>query len=329
MRELVGVILAAGEGQRMGEISAHYAKPVLPICSVPLIATHLKMLEGINIKRAVVVVGHQRDKVVQTAKAHCPKGLKLHFVDQTERLGIAHALNETRDLTDGCNLVVILGDTHFIPTDLDLGLKRLSSGEEDSVAGVLSVRRVQAPEMIRRECTVRFDFTGSLVEIQEKPVQPFNELKPCGIYFFSPAIFEAIEMTLPSALRGEVEITDSIQTLVELGYTVTGAPTVEWDRNINYPGDLLISNLVELKRRELGSLIGPRTTFHEDAEVRDSVVGKDVQILSPAKLLRSLVLDGAVVEEHGDFIDCVIGPRFAIPDCLKYEWADTPEAFSL
>jgi len=329
MREPVGVILAAGEGHRMGEISAHYAKPVLPICRVPLIATHLQMLAGLSIKRAVVVVGHQRERVVDTAKTHCPEGLELQFVEQTERLGIAHALNETRELTADCNMVVILGDTHFIPTDLNLGLKRLTNGVQESIAGVLSVRRVKAPEMIRRECTVRFDFAGRLVEIREKPVQPFNELKPCGIYFFSPAIFEAIEMTLPSALRGEVEITDSIQTLVEIGYNVTGAPTVEWDRNINYPGDLLISNLVELKRQKLGSLIGPDTEMHEEAEVRDSVIGKEVRILSPAKLLRSLVLDGAVVEEHGDFIDCVIGPRFAIPDCLKYEWADTPEAFSL
>lgn len=329
MRELVGVILAAGEGHRMGEISAHYAKPVLPICSVPLIAAHLRMLAAVSIKRVVVVVGHQRDKVVETARASCPDELELQFVDQTERLGIAHALNETRELTEGCNLVVVLGDTHFIPADLNLGLNRLTSEADDSVAGVLSVRRVKAPEMIRRECTVRFDVDGRLVEIQEKPVQPFNELKPCGIYFFSPAIFEAIEMTLPSALRGEVEITDSIQTLVELGYTVTGAPTVEWDRNINYPGDLLISNLVELRRRGRESLIEPDAKFHEDAEVRESVIGRNVRIDSPAKLLRTLVLDSAVVEEHGDYIDCVIGPRFAIPDCLKYEWADTPEAFSL
>lgn len=326
--ETVGVILAAGEGHRMGEISAHYPKPILPVCNHPLICSHMHLFQQLDINRVVVVVGHQKDKVIEVARNYCPHGMSLTFIEQKERLGIAHALNQTREVVAGANLVVVLGDTYFIVDDIKAGLARLKTGFQDGVACVLSVRKVADPEMIRRECTVRFDADGSLEEIREKPVQPFNDLKPCGIYFFSPAIFDAIQFTNPSALRGEVEITDSIQSLVDLGYTVVSSPTVHWDRNINYPGDLLISNLVELKRRKLDNLIGDDFTAHEEACLVDSVVGHNVSIHSPARIVRSLVLDSAEVEEHGEFCDCVIGFRFAIADCLRWEWADTPNWFS-
>jgi glucose-1-phosphate thymidylyltransferase len=322
----MGVILAAGEGQRMGEISAHFAKPVLPVCNEPLIAGHLRLLTGLGLNRVVVVVGYRKATVEATARACCPRGLHLEFVEQPERLGIAHALNLARPLVNGSNLVVVLGDTYFIPQDLDRGLALLCAPGPDQAACVLSVRRVKDPEMIRRECTVRFDAEDRLLEIREKPHAAFNDLKPCGIYFFSPAIFDAIEMTPLSALRGEVEITDSIQTLAELGHKVTWAPTIFWDRNINYPGDILMSNLVELRRRGLSQLLGERVQLHEEARLAETVVGNDVRIDAPAHFLRSLVLDGSVVEAHGDYTDCVVGPRFAVADCLQDEWADVPDA---
>jgi len=323
--DTVGIILAAGEGHRMGAISAHFAKPVLPICNEPLIATHLRQLHSLSIKKVVIVVGHKKERVMETARAHCPDGMGLVFIDQTERLGIAHALFLTRGEVSGCNLVVVLGDTHFTVNDLSLGLEKLAGRKNGSAAAVLSVRRVRDPRMIRRECTVRFDFDGRLLEIKEKPYVPFNDMKPCGIYYFSPMVFEAIELTMPSSLRGEVEITDSIQTLVEMGQEVTWAPTVVWDRNINYPGDILMSNLVELRGRKLTKLVGDGCSIHPESLIRDSVIGDGARVLTPARLTRSLVLDSAEITQHGSFRDCIIGSGFILADCLKDEWADTPE----
>ena len=323
--ETTGVILAAGEGHRMGAITAHFAKPILPICNEPLIATHLRQLDSLSVKQVIVVVGHQKERVVQTANEHCPPGMEITFVEQTERLGIAHALYLTRDAVGNGNLVVILGDTHFTVNDLSLGIARLAGNGGGNAAAVLSVRRVKDPRMIMRECTVRFDFGGRLLEIMEKPRTPFNDMKPCGIYYFSPAIFDAIEMTVPSSLRGEVEITDSIQTLVEMGLEVTWAPTVLWDRNINYPGDILMSNLVELRLRKLKQVIGDDCSIHEEAVVTDTVVGHRASIKTPAHLTRSLVLDDASINQHGAYRDCIVGPGFVLADCLRDEWADTPD----
>jgi dTDP-glucose pyrophosphorylase len=308
----------------MGAISAHYAKPVLPVCNEPLISIHLRHMASLGVQKTVVVVGHQKESVKAVARTSCSKGMKLRFVEQEERLGIAHALGVARPEVGEANLVVILGDTHFTASNLALGLDKLEGRGNGSAAAVLSVRRVGDPRLIRRECTVRFDFDGRLLEIREKPELPFNDMKPCGVYFFSPAIFEAIEVTRPTPLRGEVEISDSIQTLVEMGLPVTWAPTIAWDRNINYPGDILMSNLVELRARKLKLLVGPESQVHPEAVLKDTVVGRGAAIRTPARLHRTLVLDGAEIDEHGSFKDCIIGPGFTLTDCLRDEWADTP-----
>jgi len=326
-RETVGVILAAGEGHRMGAISSHYAKVMLPVCNRPLIAMHLEILATMGIRRVVIVVGHNASRVIETVASWRPAGLHVEFVEQAERLGIAHALFLTYPQVERHNLVVILGDTHFIPLDLTAGLDLLGNAGRNGTAAVLSVRRVRDPEMIRRECTVQLDDEGKLVRIREKPVTPFNDIKPCGIYFFSPAIFDAIDMTPPSALRGEVEITDAIQSLVDSGGAVRCARTVLWDRNINYPGDILLSNLVELQRRHLVRLVGRECDLHPESSLQETVLGNRVRIDAPAHFVRSLVLDDTVVDQHGDFVDCVVGPGFAVPDCLTTEWADTPDGF--
>lgn len=323
-RENVGVILAAGEGRRMGAISARYVKPILPVCNRPLISTHLALLAGLGIRRVVIVVGYMKERVIETCRRYCPTGVKLAFIEQPQRLGIAHALYLTRSFTADANMVVILGDTHFLPHDLSLGLSKLAGNADGSASAVLSVRKVKDPEMIRQECTVRFDSRGRLLEIVEKPRIPFNDLKPCGIYFFTPEIHQAIEVTPPSPLRGEVELTDSIQTLVHMGREVTSAPTVEWDRNINYPGDILMSNLVELKRRDASTCIANDAYVHPDAVLKDIVVGAGSKISCPARLERCLLLDGAEVAQPGTYRDCIVGQGFIIADCLKDEWADTP-----
>ncbi|MBM4355449.1 MAG: hypothetical protein FJ109_16955 [Deltaproteobacteria bacterium] len=325
MERTVGVILAAGEGQRMGPVAKHFAKSALPICNEPLVVGHLRQLAAAGIRRVLVVVGYGSNQVVRTASLGCPDGVSLTFVEQPKRLGIAHALHLVEEAAAGANLVVLLGDTHFIFRDLAAGLALLSSNTEPGTAAVLSVRPVADPDLIRRECTVRFDPAGRLVEIREKPSEPFNDLKPCGCYFFGPEIFDAIRRTPASPLRGEVEISDSIQTLVHMGLSVRGAPTVEWDRNINFPGDLLTCNLIELRRRNLPALVGRNVRVHPEASLVDSVVGDDARIDVPVRLVRSLVLPGTVLSVPATCTDCILGPGFVLSDCTQGDSVDMPK----
>ena len=331
-----GVILAAGEGRRMGSLGERYAKACLPVCNRPLLHHNLDLLAGMGIRDVVVVVGYREADVREAVATHGSSGragelagdpaagpMRFRFVRQAERRGIAQALMLTRDLV-GERLAVMLGDTYFIPDAPERAGQRLAA--EPDLAAVLSVRRVADPELIRNECTVRFDARGRIAEIREKPSQPFNDLKPCGLYFFRRSIFEAIERTPPSALRGEVEITDAIQALVEEGLHVGQAPTIRWDCNLTTPSDLLRCNLAELDRRGLSAAVADGAHLHPGARLERSVVGRGARVERAARLRCALLLEDAVVREAGPVERCVLGADFALTDCLDERAARAPTA---
>lgn len=324
---VTGVILTAGEGRRMGKLGNHLPKACLPLLTQPLLANNLRLLHEIGIRETVVVLGHHFDMVLEASRCHAPANMALRFIEQPKPVGIADALYRTRDLV-GESIVLLLGDTHFVPHDLSLGLRMLTgNGDGTVVAAVLSVRPVSDPTLIQKECTVQLDEDGCLIAIEEKPEKPLNNIKPCGIYFFSRRIFEAISKTPASAIRNEVEITDSIQTLVDLNYKVRCAQTVEWDNNLTYPIDLLISNLYELQRLGCSSIVGNNTEVHADAVLRETIVCDGARITAPARLEHSLVLANGRLEEPGIYEGCIIGPDFIL-HCDLEEIANSIEEFS-
>ena len=289
-----GVILAAGEGRRMGGLGAVWAKACLPVCNRPLVHHHLDLLNEMGVSEVVIVVGYRGPEVMAAAAEHetvKSGALSITRVEQPERRGIAHALLCAKPLIRD-HMVVVLGDTYFVPEALNRPISMLS-GSGAPLGAVLTVRRERDPKQICRECTVRFDGAGHLLRIQEKPDTPFNDLKPCGMYFFGPRIWDAINQTPPSALRDEVEITDAIQTLVDLGIAVGHAPTVSRDVNINVPRDLLAANLLELSRRGESVDVHPSAEVSADAVLDQVVVGPEAYLGPGVELSRALVLPRA------------------------------------
>jgi glucose-1-phosphate thymidylyltransferase len=307
---VTGVILAAGHGSRMRPYTS-VAKACLPVCNRSLLSYQLDLLAGLGIDDVVLVVGHLADQVEREARASCPDGLGLRFTVQPERKGIAHALWQVRGLVAE-RLVVLLGDTYLVPGDPRAGLAGLAER-----AAVLSVRREPSPARIRQECTVRFDTDGDLLQIQEKPDEPFNDLKPCGLYFFTSAIFDAIAATPPSALRGEVEITDALQRLVDSGYRVGRADAVRWDRNLNTPADLLACNLAELRRRHRPTVVHPAAVVDASAVLHNVVVGRQARIGADAHLSNVVLLPGGVAEPRQRLADALVAPGLVLPGAAQ------------
>ena len=188
--------------------------------------------------------------------------------------------------------------------------------EEEELAAILSIRAVANKDLIRKECTVQFDSAGRLVEIEEKPKEPWNDLKPCGMYFFERAVFDAIAQTPPSALRGEVEITDSIQTLVKKGLSVGKANTVKWDVNLNLPADLLLANLVELRRRDATHWIAEDATIEDGVHLHEVVVGPRAHVQAGARLHHCVVLEDVTVPGQTHLEGCILGRDFVVEGCL-------------
>jgi len=204
------------------------------------------------------------------------------------------------------NMIVILGDTYFIPDKLREPIEIFERELEQGLGAVLSVRVEPNPAQIRKECSIRLDADGRLLEIKEKPKEPFNELKPCGMYFFSRAVFDAIRNTPASALRNEVEISDSIQTLANSGRAVRCASTVRWDMNLNSPAELWWCNQVELRRLGGGVWLGDEVSLGADAVIEESILGNSVRVPSGSFLSHCLVLDGQVFSEPVSLKDRVL-----------------------
>jgi dTDP-glucose pyrophosphorylase len=301
---LTGVILAAGEGRRMAPITL-LPKPCLPVGNMPLIAHQLSLLTAFGVRRVLVVIGAGGNEVRKTADRWRPDRMEMAYANQLERRGIAHALQQVRNEV-GELFVVILGDLYPVRRAPLAALRRIE-GRPDTAA-VLSIRTESDPDRIRSECSVAYDRHGCLRRIVEKPETPLNHLKPCGLYVFRRAVFAAIEQTRPSALRGEVELTDAIQRLVDRGLAVRRAPTLRDDVNINTPRDLLRANILHLAQRSSAALVHKSARVDPRASLERAVVGPRARIAAGVRLRRVVVLADAEISEPGTYADVIVGP---------------------
>ena len=299
-----GVILAAGHGSRMGPFGAEVPKPVAPICNRPLMAYQLEYMQKAGINDVIVVIGHLGNRITQVLGDGSDFGVRIRYVEQKERLGLAHAVGQLEPHVDRA-FVLMLGDIFFEMPGLD---PMLTKFEETEAAAVLAVKEESDPEAIKRNFAVLQNANGAVRRVIEKPRTVPNNLKGCGIYLFDDRIFEAVRRTPRTAMRDEYELTDSIQILVDYEYPVHVSQVVDWDMNLTYIGDLIRCCLHELSKRGAVQLIGERSDVHAEADLIDTVIGNDVRIQAPVKLERCVVLDRAVMSEPGNYTDMVVTP---------------------
>lgn len=251
----------------------------------------LEALRDAGVLDAAIVVGPNGNAIRTQFGTGENLGMRLVYFDDPCPSGIASSLLLVEPWIRG-PFALFLGDIMFTFHDLSVAFAKMSEG----AAGTLAVRPDTA-DAIRRNFAVIADGDGRVSRVIEKPADPPNELKGCGVYSFDAAIFEAIRRTPRSPLRNEYEITDSIQTLIDMGRPVFAVNTVEWDENVTYAHDLLTTNLRLLQRSGLGSLIGAGASVHRDATVRRSIIGHGAIIDAPVVLDECLVWPGAVIRE--------------------------------
>ena len=305
---LTAVVPVAGKGKRLGRLGDLFNKAELPILNIPLLHYNLDILASAGIKKVIFIVAPGSEafqaRVTGLAKREHP-GMAVEFIVQERPRGIGHAVLLSRDEVRG-DFIVLLGDTLFFVDSLQPGIDALVKGR---AAAVLSVREEADPDVIRKECTVDLDSSGHVTRIIEKPREPLSRIKPCGIYFFRPLIFDILAGMPPSPLKGEIEITESIQQLIERGESVKTARTVEMDVNITSERDYIDANLLALDRYNGGnSLVDADAQVADSAGIRHSVIGEGVRVLQGARIRDSVVLPHAVVPGNAVFDHAVILP---------------------
>ena len=296
-----GVILAAGHGSRMGPFGERMPKPIAPICNKPLLAYQIEHMQRLGIEEVIVVIGHLGHHIIQTLGDGAAFGVRIRYIEQEKRLGLAHAVGQLeRHIRQP--FLLMLGDIFFQVQALE---SMFACFEEHQAAAVLAVKEEEDPEAVKKNFSVLLDKDGGVRRVIEKPRHLENRLKGCGIYLFDERIFDGIRRTPRTAMRDEYELTDSIQILVDYSYPVRVAPVVAWDMNLTYPEDLIPCCLHQLRTLGKLSLIGENCEITPGVELVDTVVGDGATITGPVRLERCVVLPGVRVEDGQNHADTV------------------------
>jgi len=281
------VILAAGEGKRMHPLTATRPKVMIPIVNKPIVEHLLGELAKAGIKEFIFIVGY-RDEQVRGYFAGGEKwGVSIDYCTQRKQLGTADAIRGVESLVDG-RFILVNGDVIVNHEDVN--------GLMSESATTMSVFEVGDTEDLG---TVEVE-GNRIVRIHEKARAPSSHLANAGMYLLTPEIFAAIAGTSKSP-RGEYEITDSLQWLIDNGSGVCCRKISYW-LDVSFPWDLLTANeelLKGVKLRNLG-------TIEENA-----VVSGDVSIGSGTVVRSGSYIIGPVVIGE----NCDVGPNCFIRPC--------------
>ncbi|UCD15133.1 MAG: NTP transferase domain-containing protein [Candidatus Omnitrophota bacterium] len=296
--KMYGVILAAGKGDRIKPLSFDLPKPLLPICNKPIMEYQLQDMMRLGIKDYVFVVGHLKEKIIKYFGDGNSWGVNIRYVEQKEKLGIAHAVGQLENYVDA-PFMLFLGDIFIVPKNLN---RMVEAFQRKKAGAVLAVKKERDCESIKRNFTVSlYPQTNRVKRVIEKPRFLLTDLKGCGIYLFDQAIFDAIRCTPRTAMRDEYEITTAIQILIEDGCSVYTSEVVEWDMNVTIPQDLLLCNRRQLKYICKDNVICKTAKIAPNAKIINSVIGKNVEIHHPIIIKDSVILDNVKIKEKNDF----------------------------
>jgi glucose-1-phosphate thymidylyltransferase len=287
------LVLSGGEGSRLRPITHTNAKQLIPIAGTPILFHALRSIREAGITEVGIVVGSTAEEVRAAVGDGTRWGLEITYLPQEAPLGLAHAVMTARDFVTGRPFLMYLGD-NLLPEGLTRFVEEF---ERTGPEAQIFLARVPEPE---RFGVVVLD-GERVVRLVEKPREFVSDLALVGVYLFRDSILEACDALQPS-WRGEYEITEAIQWLVDHGRAVRAEMVSGWWKDTGKPEDLLEANRMMLS-------LGDGTRRVEgDVDAASTVEGA-VVVGAGAKVTRS-VLRGPVVIGA----DCVIDGSTIGPD---------------
>lgn len=303
-RAVKALILAGGAGTRLRPITHTSAKQLVPVANKPVLFYALEAIRDAGITEVGVVVGTGDGAAeIESALGDGSRwGLRVTYITQDAPLGLAHAVLIAKDYLGDDNFVMYLGD-NFIVGGINPLVEEFTSGRP---AAHILLTKVADPSSFG---VAELDSAGHVVGLEEKPAQPKSELALVGVYMFTPAVHDAVRSITPSK-RGELEITDAIQWLIDNGYPVSSHTISGYWKDTGNVADMLEVNRSVLEGIEpaiagsvTGSEIIGRVVVAEGAEVVGS------RILGPVIIGAGTVIRNAYV---GPFTS--IGERCRVED---------------
>ncbi len=288
------LILAGGAGTRLRPITHTRAKQLVPVANKPILFYGIEAMVDAGITELGVIVGDTRDEVMAALGDGSRFGAAITYIPQDEPLGLAHCVLIARDFLGDDEFVMYLGD-NLLEQDLAAFVSAFSDARSGPDAPAAQILLKQVPDP-HRFGIATLDDAGHVIDLVEKPADPPSDLALVGVYLFDATIHDAVAAIEPSA-RGELEITDAIQWLIDQGRRVRCELLTGWWIDTGKLTPLLEANRLLLEKLEPevlgtvddGSVLDGRVVVAEGAEVVNSTIRGPVAIGPTTRIVDSFI----------------------------------------
>ncbi|HAZ46096.1 MAG TPA: glucose-1-phosphate thymidylyltransferase [Cyanobacteria bacterium UBA11369] len=297
------LILSGGKGTRLRPLTYTGAKQLVPVANKPILWYGIEGIVAAGISEIGIIISPETGEEVKAKTGNGDRfGAKITYILQEQPAGLAHAVKVAQPFLGDSPFIMYLGD-NLIQSDLGLFLEKFS---DQGVDALILLRRVANPSAFG---VATVDESGRVLQLIEKPKVPPSDLALVGIYYFSDAIHDAIANIQPSP-RGELEITDAIQYLINQQKRVEACQLEGWWLDTGKKDDLLEANRIILDTCCLTSDI------KGEVDEKSQVIGR-VQIGSGTKIINCTIRGPVNIGSDCHIENCYIGPYSSIADKVK------------
>jgi glucose-1-phosphate thymidylyltransferase len=312
VENLKGLILSGGKGTRLRPITHTSAKQLVPVANKPVLFYGIEAMAQAGISDVGIIIAPETGDEVKAAAGDGSRfGVRITYILQDAPSGLAHAVLTAEPFLTESPFVMYLGD-NLLQGGIDDLVTAFRSETPDALILLTPVSDPQSYGI------AELDEAGAVVRLVEKPREPRSDLALVGVYMFTAGIHDAARAISPSA-RGELEITDAIQHLVDSGRRVEPHIVRGWWKDTGQLEDMLAANRLVLDTVERSV----------EGELIDSQVDGRVVIEAGARLERCTVRGPTIIGGGARLTDCYVGPYTAIGDDCVIESAEVEHSILL
>jgi len=317
MDPLKGLILSGGKGTRLRPITHTSAKQLVPVANKPVLFYGIEAMAEAGIQEVGIIIAPGTGPEIEAAAGDGSRfGVSITYIVQDEPLGLAHAVLTAEPFLGSSPFVMYLGD-NLLQGGITELVAAFREHEPDALILLTPVPDPQNYGVAELEPAPPGQ-TGRVRRLAEKPAEPATDLALVGVYMFTPGVHDAARAISPSP-RGELEITDAIQHLVDTGGRVEPHIVRGWWKDTGRLEDMLEAN----------RLILDNIRSRIDGELVDSQIDGRVVVEQGARLERTRVRGPAVIGAGAQLRDCYVGPYTAIGEDCRISGAEVEHSILL
>ncbi len=303
-------MLSGGAGTRLRPITHTSAKQLVPVANTPVLFYGLRALRDAGITDVGIIVGDTQAEIEAAVGDGSRFGLDVTYLRQSAPLGLAHAVLTAEEYLGDSPFVMYLGDNLLRDGITEL-VRRFEAEEPDAL---ILLQQVPDPESYGVA-----ELEGDrVVRLVEKPAEPRSDLALVGVYMFRSSVLDASKAISPSG-RGELEITDAIQHLIDSGLRVDAHTVTGWWKDTGQLDDMLEANRLILDTLE------PST----DGELHDSTIEGRVVVEAGARVIGSSIRGPAIIGAGARIEQAYVGPYTAISEDVVVRRAEVEHSIFL